>query len=169
MSSDLEQLNAKGREYYRAHAAQIRQQKLEYYHANATEIKPRQREYMRRRRAEEKTAKVALGAESKTASKKNIQAIGLIQREPSASRANAHTHDVSSGVKKWLAYRESQKGVLRQDPIERWKAYRKAQLQKTTLKSRDHSRALEKGERVPKASKGASVKQKRGPKNDLSL
>lgn len=162
-----EQLNAKGREYYKAHAVELRQKKLQYYHANATELKARQREYMRRRRATQKAAKAALGAEAKGVPKKSTQALGLPRGKALAPDSTSNTQNMNSGVQKWLAYRESQKGVVRQDPIERWKAYRKAQLQKTSS-TRDHSAAGE-PERGPKPRDGAGVKPKRGPKNDFGL
>jgi hypothetical protein len=164
-----EQLNAKHRDYYQANAATINKTRREHYKANAAEINRKHSEYMRRRTIERRAAKPAPGADIKTSAVKSVQALILAQGKPPASHSASHTQKISSGLKKWLAYRESQKGVISHDPIERWKAYRRAQLQKTNSMSRDHSPDLGKSGRGAKAAEAASVKQKGGPKNDLGL
>jgi hypothetical protein len=163
------QLNAKHRDYYKANVEKINKTRREHYKANAAEINRKHSEYMRKRTLERRAAKLSLSPEAKTPAKTKNYALRLPQGKPSASRSTSNMQNVSSGIKKWLAYRDSQKEIVREDPIERWKAYRKAQLQKENSTSWDHSPALDKAERDPKASKSASVKQKRGPKNDLGL
>jgi MobA/MobL family len=164
-----EQLNAKRHEYCKANAAKISCQRRERRRANAAEVNRKQREYRRKRIVEKTAAKLALSAEANTPAKKNALASVAEQRKLPASRPTSHTASAEASVKKWLAFRESQKGIVSKDPIEKWKEYRKAQTQTASLTSRDHSHDPDNGARSVRAGEGAKSKQKRGPKNDLGL
>jgi hypothetical protein len=144
-----EQLNAKRREYCKAHSADINRKQTERRRANKEVVNRKQREYLQRRKAERLAA----------------TPVAVIQAPPSPSATPSGPSPPASAeqsVKNWLFFREKQQPSPTQESVERWLAFRQNQVPQATAPTATPGSA----EKGADPGEGNSP---RGRKNDLSL
>jgi hypothetical protein len=154
-----EQLNAKRREFRRAHAAEINRKRTEQRRANKEEVNRKQREYLQRRKAERLAEKHSPGNEEQQPGAKTG-----VARIAEASPISPHSHSPASNaeesVKNWLAYRKNQSQLPAAESPNEWLTFRASQ---TPIEAKSPTIEMENSD--DEGSKGSSHRRK----NDLTL
>lgn len=157
-----EQLNAKRREYCKAHSADINRKQTERRRANKEEVNRKKREHLQRREAEALAAK-HLPRDQRQQSPSAKPGASMSLAAPSATPSGPlPPASAEQSVKNWLAFREKQTQSATNESIEQWLAFRKNQVLSATAPTAT-PRSDDKG-----ANPGDG-NSKRGRKNDLSL
>jgi hypothetical protein len=157
-----EQLNAKRREFRRAHAAEINRKRTEQRRANKEEVNRKQREYLQRRKAERLAPQASLGNPAQQLP--SAKAGASISAEPKAATPSAPVPPASAqeSVRSWLAFRENQKQSPANESIDQWLAFRK----NLTPKENAPTPTMDSGDGGTGPVDGSSQRDR---KNDLSL
>jgi MobA/MobL family len=157
-----EQLNAKRREFRRAHAPEINRKRREGRRANKEEVNRKQREYLQKRKAEQLASKHSLGNPAQPLPSAKAGASISPEPKPATPSAPLPTASAEESVKNWLAFREKQKQLPANESINQWLAFRENQTPKATAPTP----AIGSGDKVADPADGNF---QRGRKNDLSL
>jgi hypothetical protein len=157
-----EQLNAKRREYRKAHAGEINRKRRERRTANKEEVNRKQRDYLQRRKAERLAAEHSLGNPAQQSPPAKAGASISAEPKPATPSAPVPPASAQESVKKWMAFRENQKQSPANESIDQWLAFRK----NLTPKENAPAPAVGSGDGGTGPVDGSS---QRGRKNGLSL
>lgn len=157
-----EQLNAKYREFRKAHAAEINRKQTERRRANREEVNRKEREYWQRRKAKRLAAKNLPGDQTQKSPSAKRGASMSLEAQSATPSGPLPTATAEQSVKNWLAFRDKQKQSPPNESMEQWLAFRRNQVLKATAPTPTPGSGDQGGD-------PGDDNSKRGRKNDLSL